>query len=231
MYSCATLLFLWNLNLLLLHGCLYTGTLATDKDLAGNPRLKGTNIDMGAYENQALVVLPVNFGKFTATLQSNRVKLDWNTFSETNNSSFIVYRSADGLSYTQIIIQTSKGGNANSYSNFDNSPVNGLNYYRLSQKDNDGTVTKLADAVVNFSLANAEVKAWPNPVTNILNVSFTAGKFQTLRLVDITGKKLLERNVAATQIQLEIDMSTYPKGIYMVELKGSHGSDLVKVIK
>ena len=200
-------------------------------DLVGNPRLVDNQIDMGAYENQTITILPVNFGKFTAIPQSNRVKLDWNTFSETNNNSFIIYRSTDGVNYTEITQQASKGSNANSYTTFDNNPANGVNYYRLSQKDSDGTITKLADDVVNFSLANAEVKAWPNPVAKTLFVSFAAGKYQSLRLVDVTGKKLLERNIASAQNETEIEMSTYSKGIYIVELKGSNGSHLVKVIK
>ncbi|RZK77445.1 MAG: T9SS type A sorting domain-containing protein [Pedobacter sp.] len=179
----------------------------------------------------AITTLPVSFGKFAATPQGNRVKLDWNTFSETNNEGFIIYRSTDGLNYTEIITQASKGSTANSYIAYDNNPISGVNYYRLSQKDNDGTITKLADAVVNFSLVNAEVKAWPNPVNKTLNLSFTAGKYQSLRLVDLTGKTLLAHSIAITQSETEIEMSTYPKGTYIVELKGSNGSHLVKVIK
>jgi len=206
---------------------------ATSADLAGNERIYSNGIiDLGAYEYQGNpTTLPVTFGKFTAMPKSNHVKLDWNTFSETNNAGFIIYRSTDGINYTEITTQTSKGSSANSYTTFDNHPANGVNYYRLSQKDNDGTVTKLADDVVNFSLANAEVKAWPNPIAKTLNVSFTPGKYQSLRLVAITGKILLERNIASAQNETEIEMSTYSKGIYIVELKGSNGSHLVKVIK
>ncbi len=39
----------------------YTGNLATDFDLAHNPRLFGTNIDMGAYEYQHAPTPPANF--------------------------------------------------------------------------------------------------------------------------------------------------------------------------
>lgn len=206
---------------------------ATSTDLAGNGRIFNNGIiDLGAYEYQGNpTTLPVTFGKFSAIPQSNRVKLDWNTFSETNNAGFIIYRSADGVNYTEIAQQVSKGSSANSYTTFDYSPANGVNYYRLSQKDNDGTITNLADAVVNFSLVNAEVKAWPNPVAKTLHVSFSAGKYQSFRLVDVTGKTLLERNIASAQSETEIEMSTYPKGIYVVALKGNNGSHLVKVIK
>ncbi|MGJ1452847.1 MBG domain-containing protein, partial [Sphingobacterium spiritivorum] len=37
---------------------LYTGNINTDKDLAGSPRLTGSNIDMGAYEDQSIVLQP-----------------------------------------------------------------------------------------------------------------------------------------------------------------------------
>ncbi|WP_317127030.1 choice-of-anchor Q domain-containing protein, partial [Paenimyroides tangerinum] len=39
---------------------LYGASLSTATDLAGNPRLFGTTIDMGAYENQPVVISPTN---------------------------------------------------------------------------------------------------------------------------------------------------------------------------
>ncbi len=213
---------------------LYTGSglnLNADKDLAGNPRFFDGQIDIGAYESQVPVPLPVNFGKFTAALQNNRVKLEWNTFSETNNEAFTVYRSTDGLNYTKIARQASKGNGANSYVAYDNSPLNGLNYYRLKQQDTDGTTTELGDDAVNFSLRNEEVKAWPNPVEKILKLSFPAGKYQSLRLADVSGRKLQEHTLNKTQSQAELDLSSYPKGVYLIALKGNNGNHLLKVLK
>lgn len=117
----------------------YVGLDASTLDLAGNLRLFDGAIDLGAYENQTATPLPVSIGKFKASLQNNRVKLDWNTFSETNNEAFIVYRSTDGVTYTEIARQTSKGSGANNYTAYDIKPLNGVNYYRLKQKDLDGT--------------------------------------------------------------------------------------------
>lgn len=175
--------------------------------------------------------LPVNFGKLTAIIQSKYVKLNWNTFSEINNVGFIIYRSSDGINYTEINWQGSKGNGANTYTANDIAPKSGVNYYRLSQKDNDGTITKLADEAVNFSLLNEELKTWPNPVNKTLSLSFTVGKYQRLELSDITGKKLQELNISNTENGKEINMSNYPKGIYMIGLKGSQGNHIAKVIK
>ncbi len=213
---------------------LYTnngGSLTTDKDLTGKPRSFDNTIDMGAYENQTVQVLPVTFGKFTATLQGNRVKLDWNTFSETNNKAFIIYRSKDGKNYVEVVQQPSKSSNANSYIAYDHHPVNGLNYYRLKQQDLDGTVTELGDDAVNFSLGDGEIKAWPNPTDKYLKISFAAGKYQILKLVDITGKKLQEHVIGKAQNEAELDLSNYTKGVYIVELKGSNTNHIIKVLK
>lgn len=175
--------------------------------------------------------LPVSFGKFTATVQKNQVKLAWNTFSETNSEAFIVYRSTDGVNYIEIARQASKGSATNGYTSFDNYPVSGANYYRLKQRDIDGTVATLADDAVNFSLGTKEVKAWPNPIDNILRLSFPTATYQNLELVDIGGRKLQEHVLTNTQNEIKLDMSTYAKGVYLIILKDPNNSYLVKVLK
>lgn len=200
-------------------------------DLLGNARIAFMTVDIGAYESTVPSVLPVSFGKFSASLQSNRVKLNWNTISETNNEVFIVYRSTDGKNYTEIAKQNSKGSNANNYIAYDNNPVNGVNYYHLKQRDLDGTTTELGDDVINFSLNSEEIKAWPNPADKWLKLSFTAGKYQNLKLMDISGKKFQERNIAIAQSEMELDLSNYPKGVYLVELNGNKGKHVLKILK
>lgn len=175
--------------------------------------------------------LPVSFGKFTASLQNKWTKLDWNTFSETNNQAFLLYRSTDGENYTQIAEQASKGNGANSYTAFDYHPVNGINYYRIKQKDVDGTSTLLADDAVSFSLDEGKIEIWPNPIDKVMKLGFTAGKYQHLSLTDINGKKLLKQNLSKTQSETKIDMSNRPKGVYVVELTGNSGTQIVKVLK
>ncbi len=176
-------------------------------------------------------VLPVSFGKFMAMAQNDKVKLSWNTLSETNNQLFMAYRSIDAINYTPIATQISKGGGANSYTVFDNQPANGINYYRLTQKDIDGKVTILANAAVNFSLSGQNVKIWPNPVVDLLNVNLTPSVYQTLILTNVNGQKLQELSLKKTQNSVQLNLTAYPKGVYVIQLKGENNMQSIKVLK
>lgn len=176
-------------------------------------------------------VLPVSFGRFTAKAQSDRVKLDWNTFSETNNQFFTIYRSSDAIHYTTVANQVSKGAEANNYTVFDNQPTNGINYYRLTQKDIDGKVAVLANVAVNFSLSDQSVKIWPNPVVDLININLPIGVYQTLLLANVNGQKLQELILNKTQNSAQLNLAAYPKGVYIVQLKGGNNTQSVKVLK
>jgi len=69
---------------------------------------------------------------------------------------------------------------------------------------------------------NWSVKAYPNPVTDILKIRFTLKKTDDyiLQLLDVTGKKLLikELNRVATGETYEVDMSGYAPGIYLLNI-------------
>lgn len=112
----------------------------------------------------------------------------------------------------------------NSYTTFDNSPANGVNYYRLAQKDNDGGLAELANGMVSSSMAADEVKAWANPTDKLLGLSFSAGKYYRLKLVDANGKTLLTKMITNTQNNTKLDLSNYAKGGYIVDFMGLSGN-------
>ena len=95
---------------------LYTsagGTISSDRDLAGDIRLAGNAIDMGAYESET--VLPVSFGAFTAVIKDGRLLVNWSTETETSNDHFLIQLSADGVQWQTVQTVQSKaaGGNSN----------------------------------------------------------------------------------------------------------------------
>lgn len=209
---------------------LYLGLDANTKDLLGSTRLSGARIDMGAYEFQS--TLPVVLVDFTAKADKNTAKLKWQTASEINNKGFIVFRSGDGKDFVRLTTQAPGfDGQSATYNYTDYSPLNGNNYYRLLQLDLDGKETDLGTRVLNFSLTDQEIRFYPNPVVDKLRLDFAAAQYQSLALIDISGRKLKEHKLQHHQGSCELEMGSYQKGIYFIEFRGVGGKKLIKILK
>ena len=84
--------------------------------------------------------LPIQLLSFTAEKNKSTVDIKWNTASEINNDYFTVEKSKDAIHFSKLVIVPGSG-NSNSEKNYaakDNSPYNGISYYRLKQTDFDG---------------------------------------------------------------------------------------------
>ncbi|WP_300598404.1 right-handed parallel beta-helix repeat-containing protein [Niabella sp.] len=93
---------------------LFAGLDANTRDLAGNPRLSGAAIDLGAYEYDPSWVLPVLFGRLTAVIKDRQLLVNWRTETETNNDHFLVQVSQDGIRWktVQTIQSNARHGNS-----------------------------------------------------------------------------------------------------------------------
>lgn len=69
-----------------------------------------------------------------------------------------------------------------------------------------------------------KVKTYPNPVQDILHLNLREAKnIQTIRIVDMTGKTLLNENIAGYDVAT-ISMAHYPAGVYIYQLYDSNGN-------
>lgn len=67
-----------------------------------------------------------------------------------------------------------------------------------------------------------EIKLYPNPTKDILNIDFNGRNFKTLEVYSIDAKKIITRDVSNIYF-VEINLSQYPAGIYMVNLIDLNG--------
>jgi hypothetical protein len=83
--------------------------------------------------------LPVELIDFDAFSDGTYVSLEWSTFSESNNSHFIIEKSVDGESWKHLIKVYGKGNSTelSEYRTTDDIP-SVTTYYRLTQYDYDG---------------------------------------------------------------------------------------------
>lgn len=88
-----------------------------------------------------VTVLPSTTVNFKAFFEHNKIQLHWQTQSEQNNDYFTISHSSDGMNFEPI--GTVKGaGNSNELVNYQfthERPSRGINYYKLTSTDYDGT--------------------------------------------------------------------------------------------
>jgi len=198
-------------------------------DLAGQTRVNNGIIDMGAYENFS--TLPVKLSGFSANIKAHGVQLNWQTETEENNDYFLLERSSNGINYVLLSKQLSKGDFASSYNYLDANPQKGVNYYKLSQVDRDGTLVAFEPIVVNFSISSkSEAQVYPNPViTGKVWVNLMGQSYQQLELLNLNGQILQSQKISATESEKSIDLSNYPSGVYFMKLTGT-GKAIVKKV-
>jgi trimeric autotransporter adhesin len=206
---------------------LFIGLDANTKDLAGNARVykyaESGLIDLGAYEYQdSPVSLPVSLIGFMVKADGDRAKLQWQTASETNNLKFILYRSGDGNTFIQIGERLGAGTSTaiNNYVFYDHAPLEGVNYYQLVQIDNNGKVANLGIRSLNFALQAADLRLFPNPTADQLNIVIEAGVYSKLELIDLNGNVLQRIGIGISETNKIVSLAAYPAGTYLIRISG-----------
>jgi len=120
---------------------------------------------------QELITLPIKLLYFTADNVNGKLNLLWSTAVEINNLGFVIERSSDLSLWKNIGFVEGNG-----YSDFminylfvDNEPINGVNYYRLKQIDNNN----------NYEIHNTIAVFWSDD-SNI----------NIFRLYNVLGQKI-----------------------------------------
>jgi hypothetical protein len=162
--------------------------------------------------------IPVELTKFTAnTTLDNRIIVQWQTASERQNSYFLVEHSTDGNQFIALARHTGQPLSTKpfSYTFLDDNPKDGVNYYRLSQVDNNGKTTVFGVRSVNFGGKRSVVTITPNPSSNgevQFKTQYFGKKTGTLVVSDVAGKVVFTTSVTNSTISKNL-----PMGIYIVQ--------------
>ncbi len=183
-------------------------TITTTSDTLRNLILQSEDYNIGT--------IPVELLNFTAHPLSKTVQLNWQTASEKNASHFEIERSSNGKTFTAISQVKAKGNSAAllSYGFTDETPLNGVNYYRLRQFDNDGKETLSNTVSVSFN-KQSKLQVFPNPATNKLTI---IGETNSAYVIfDALGREILRGPLSDNQT--DINVSNLPSGMYFIKVK------------
>lgn len=167
---------------------------------------------------------PVEFLSFDATAMGRSVALDWATGFEQNNSHFILERAGADQQF-QAIGQIPSQGDSETpqqYEVRDDSPLDGINYYKLRQVDLDGTTS--FSNIVQVSVDASAPISFPNPATNqaylTVNIDLENGTSGLLELFDVLGQRVYSKEFESIQGGIEelIPVQTLTPGTYIMTL-------------
>lgn len=170
--------------------------------------------------------LPLRWLAFNGYLQNSNAVLNWKTESEINTDKFIVERSTDARVFNAIGVVKSNGlAGENAYTFTDIGAATGTKilYYRLRQTDNDGRFS-FSHTIALAVRSNSTLQVYPNPVVNKLTLTMvteTATALQ-IRIIDFNGRivQQLTQQVPAGNSNLQLNVSSLPKGLYRMEVTG-----------
>lgn len=185
--------------------------------------------------NSSVTPLPVELVSFDSKANDGKVTLTWETATEINNNYFTLYRSADGLNYSEIA-HVNGNGTTNQrqyYEYVDNTPPSGRIYYKLNQTDYDGTEEYAGITTTEVTLQNSHASVYPNPVKpgSWVTVQLHSEPDGNLdfNLSNITGQvRRLEFESSNGALKVFIP-ENIPRGTYIMSTGSGGKSNQIKV--
>jgi hypothetical protein len=163
------------------------------------------------------LALPVKWLSFDANKKGETSVLDWRTGEEFNNKGFDVLRSRDGQNFEKIGWMDAKAHPEalNNYQFIDQHPFGGVNYYRLEQIDFDGKTDLSPIRTVVFNDHLFSVVVTPNPAKQFFYLDIqSAEDLSHVKLIDITGRVVLEDEVRSNGGQVPVNVDLLSTGTY-----------------
>lgn len=194
----------------------------------------GVGYSLEEFGVNVVTTLPVKLTNFTAAENNGKVRLTWTTQLESNSSYFDVERSTDGASYTAIGRVKAAGNSSNplNYEYNDATPFKGKNYYRLKQVDLDGKSEYSLIVTVLIGNTIGGLSLYPNPANDVVNIVNNSGvMIREIRIFNSAGVAVRRFIPLANNSTIQLPISELSKGIYILKVVTSKGTEILKVLK
>jgi hypothetical protein len=169
---------------------------------------------------KALTTLPVQWLQFAAVAQQEVVVLNWRTAAELGTKDYLVQHSLDGRQWQNIgtVLANGSGGFEQDYSFTHSTPSNGVNAYRLLQRDVDGRSAFSAVVTTNVKVLGEQFSVYPNPAVNG-TVQVKLQEPAIIFIYNSTGMLVGQKQFPAGVSSLKLN--GFAKGLYTLKMKNS----------
>lgn len=171
--------------------------------------------------------LPLELASFSGKTESDFNMLQWETLTEKNVQWHMVERSVDGVKWSETgRVEGQRISQAPvKYELEDRTPLTKA-YYRLRSVDFDGAENLSASILLTRKSEHFGITAaFPSPAKDWITVQFSslAEENVTIRLLDITGRVVLEQEYAAENgiNEVPVQLADFQSGMYLLNLSNS----------
>ncbi len=176
-------------------------------------------------------LLPVTLTDFNATKVKDATLLQWTTAGKLNNKLFEIEYSSDAKTFTKIgeVAANSNTNIQQHYSFIHSSPAAGINYYRLKQVDKNGNYSYSKTISLVFSPQQPLLTVFPNPVQNVLHISYIPAGVKEIVIYNADGKAV--KNIQSNERLIDINVTGLSAGAYFISFYGDAISETSRFIK
>jgi len=187
---------------------------------------------VGAYNTY----LPVELADFNGFEEEHSILLNWTTYSEQNSDQFIIERMDEDGQFSPIGSVAASGNSVTPkrYQFMDHYPVQGDNYYRLKQIDQDGTFAYSNIIMVEYSGSKGLTVLSSNPVNGPikLGINWSHNEPASIYVTSSDGRMMYRELLDLTRGTNEVILNSEElgSGIYFIHLEGANFIDVVKIV-
>ncbi|MBN2682448.1 MAG: lamin tail domain-containing protein [Bacteroidales bacterium] len=196
---------------------------------SGSAPITAVRTDLSLFSDFAIArssdfILPVELLSFKGYLLNSSIELVWETASELNNDYFTLEKSSNGIQFSELTVVPGKGtcSFVSFYSNIDENPYTGINYYRLKQTDFDGSFSYSPVIAVKANGENNEVQIIQNQ--NSLMITIPENNIsKKISIHDVTGREIFTLAMPQGTNSLTINLKDIQTsaGIYFISISSS----------
>jgi len=185
--------------------------LAGETDYAANYRIAGGRVDIGAYESMSVLSVEYTSPLRAIPVQSS-IQLEWTTASEWDHARFDIERSGENFQFKVIgTLPCIAHKSPNNYHFSDNSPLGGINYYRLKTVEKSGAVQYSPAVFVLWEIPSVHI--FPNPSKGTFWIEYD-GNFSNIMVYDALGWLIK----SIKEPQNRVNLGGVLPGVYWVEV-------------
>ena len=210
-----------------------TATISTMEFKDISIAISGDGIDYQVVTFAYSVVLPVNMVSFSAVDAQQKIKLNWQTATETNNEFFTIERSTNQNQWVELKKVKGAGTSTDlhNYETYDESPVSGTSYYRIKQTDFNGNTSYSEIRSVRYESKNKGLSVFPVPNTgNTITINGISNfRNHELQVVNSAGARVYANSLTNATVELP----SLVKGVYFLRItdKMSGETSTIRYVK